>query len=202
MQTPKIKTKATVFFVLGGRGAGKGTVCQKLVDQHGFVHLSVGDLLRREKNYGGKNAEVISKYIKAGKNVPVVITVNLIKKAMEKEGLEKKKFLIDGFPPDLENYHEWDEVMGDIADVKFVLYMHCSEAIMLERIKERAGRAIMARESPRIDDNVETAQKRFKAFKEETIPLVNKIYEPIRKVKHINANSSQGKVFADVLLAF
>jgi hypothetical protein len=30
-----------ILFVLGGPGAGKGTQCAKLVDQYGFVHLSV-----------------------------------------------------------------------------------------------------------------------------------------------------------------
>ncbi len=31
-----------------GPGAGKGTQCAKLVENHGFVHLSAGDLLREE----------------------------------------------------------------------------------------------------------------------------------------------------------
>jgi len=36
------------YFVLGGPGSGKGTVCASLVADHGFVHLSAGDLLRAE----------------------------------------------------------------------------------------------------------------------------------------------------------
>ena len=99
----KEKDKPAVFFVLGGPGAGKGTVCKKLVKQHGFVHLSAGDLLREERNSGSKNADLINYYIKEGKIVPVEITVNLIKKAMEKQGWAKKKFLIDGFPRNQEN---------------------------------------------------------------------------------------------------
>ena len=38
----KIKT----IFVLGGPGSGKGTLCKKLKDLLGFVHLSWGDILR------------------------------------------------------------------------------------------------------------------------------------------------------------
>ena len=34
--------------VAGGPGSGKGTVCSSLVKEHGFVHLSAGDLLREE----------------------------------------------------------------------------------------------------------------------------------------------------------
>ena len=40
--------KATCYFVLGGPGSGKGTLSATLVEQHGFVHLSAGDLLRAE----------------------------------------------------------------------------------------------------------------------------------------------------------
>ena len=54
------KTKPLVFFVLGyiysiycslsfrGPGSGKGTQCEKLVNEYQFVHLSAGDLLREE----------------------------------------------------------------------------------------------------------------------------------------------------------
>jgi signal recognition particle GTPase len=38
------KSKITVIFVLGGPGVGKGTQCEKLVKDYGFVHLS-GTLL-------------------------------------------------------------------------------------------------------------------------------------------------------------
>lgn len=34
------KSKITVIFVLGGPGVGKGTQCEKLVKDYGFVHLS------------------------------------------------------------------------------------------------------------------------------------------------------------------
>lgn len=34
------KSKITVIFVLGGPGVGKGTQCEKLVQDYGFVHLS------------------------------------------------------------------------------------------------------------------------------------------------------------------
>lgn len=37
--------KVTVVFVLGGPGAGKGTQCERLVNDYGFVHLS-GEVMR------------------------------------------------------------------------------------------------------------------------------------------------------------
>ena len=65
---------------------------------HGYVHLSAGDLLREEQASGSENGDLIKSYIKSGSIVPVEITIKLLKQAMEKAGWGGKKFLIDGFP--------------------------------------------------------------------------------------------------------
>jgi len=48
-QTKSVEKKPQVVFILGGPGAGKGTQCQKIVEEFSFVHLSAGELLREEK---------------------------------------------------------------------------------------------------------------------------------------------------------
>ena len=58
-------------FVLGGPGSGKGTQCAKIVEQFGFVHLSAGDLLRKERASGSKDGVMIDECIREGKIVPV-----------------------------------------------------------------------------------------------------------------------------------
>ena len=126
--------KVTCFFVLGGPGSGKGTVCSRLVEELGFVHLSAGDLLREERDSGSENAALINKICLEGKIVPVEITVNLIKKAMKKQGWNTKKFLIDGFPRNQDNVDGWNRVIASEADVKFVLFLDCSQDKMIERI--------------------------------------------------------------------
>lgn len=50
--------KPSVFFVLGGPGAGKGTQCSKLIDEFHVVHLSAGELLREEVSGCVINREV------------------------------------------------------------------------------------------------------------------------------------------------
>jgi UMP-CMP kinase len=94
-----------VTFVLGGPGAGKGTQCALITENYGLCHLSAGDLLREERNSGSKLADMINSYIKEGKIVPAEVTIRLLKQAMEKSG--KTKFLIDGFPRNVENLSEW-----------------------------------------------------------------------------------------------
>ena len=38
----KPEGKPNVVFVLGAPGSGKGTQCQNIVDEYGYVHLSAG----------------------------------------------------------------------------------------------------------------------------------------------------------------
>mmetsp|Transcript_43699 Transcript_43699/g.71324 ORF Transcript_43699/g.71324 Transcript_43699/m.71324 type:complete len:739 (+) Transcript_43699:105-2321(+) len=157
-------TKPQVIFVLGGPGSGKGTQCANLVRDYGFVHLSAGDLLREERQRGGPNAELIENYIREGKIVPVEITVGLIKAAMEQSG--GRKFLVDGFPRSLDNTEGWFAVMGDDVAVSMVLFFDCPEEVMTQRLLKRGE------SSGRIDDNIEAIQKRFRTFRDQSMPVV------------------------------
>jgi len=186
-------SKPSVFFILGGPGAGKGTQCANLVNEFGLVHLSAGDLLRAERNSGSSDAELINNYIKEGKIVPVEITVGLIKKAMERHmGLGNDQFLIDGFPRNADNLEGWNKIMSDFAEVPFLLLLECTEDEMTKRILKRAETAEVARK----DDNLETLKKRFKVFVEQTMPVVDqfkemgkcKVVESIGDVESIYAN--------------
>ena len=82
--------------VLGLRtGCGwQGTMCTRLQESYGCVHLSAGDLLRAKRAEGGALGEQIDSFIKEGKIVPNEVTVKLIQEAMAASG--SKIFLIDG----------------------------------------------------------------------------------------------------------
>ncbi|EDO26972.1 predicted protein [Nematostella vectensis] len=73
-------SKPVVIFVLGGPGAGKGTQCERIVKEYGYVHLSAGELLREERKSGSKDGDLIENCMTEGKIVPVAITVSLLQK--------------------------------------------------------------------------------------------------------------------------
>ncbi|KAF4089440.1 hypothetical protein AMELA_G00066840 [Ameiurus melas] len=188
-----------VVFVLGGPGAGKGTQCAKIVENYSYTHLSAGDLLREERSRtGSKVGQLIDNYIKEGKIVPVEITINLLKKAMEEtmqKDENKFRFLIDGFPRNEDNLQGWVEVMDGKADVKFVLYFDCSNDVCIDRCLERG------KSSGRTDDNKESLEKRMKTFLQSTRPIVER-YEKQGKVRTIDASRTVCEVFADVKSIF
>jgi UMP-CMP kinase len=156
-----MESKPTCYFVLGGPGAGKGTVCARLVDEFGYVHLSAGDLLRAERHSGSDDAKIINDHIDKGLMVPGDITINLMKKAMKGAGWASKKYLIDGFPRNEENIDGWNRVMNNEANVAGVLYLECSKDTMIERVVKRAKEAGA---NARKDDTAECMEKRHDVF--------------------------------------
>lgn len=159
----------TVVFVLGGPGAGKGTQCEKIINNFaGWGHVSAGDCLRAERNRpDSKYGKLINDIIKEGKIVPSEITVKLLQQAMATaEG--KTKFLVDGFPRNLENLTTWETVVGSSAKVVSVFYFDTDEATMEDRLLERG------KTSGRSDDNKEAIKKRFKTYQNETMPIIEK----------------------------
>ena len=103
-----------------------------------------------------------------------------MKKAMEKHGWNKKRYLIDGFPRGQENLDHWTRIIGDSVEVPFVVFFDANEDTMIERILERA------KTSGRSDDNMESLKKRFATFKAESVPIVE-FFEKKGKVRKIDA---------------
>jgi len=157
-----------IVFVLGGPGAGKGTMCQLAGIQLGWVHLSVGELLRGEREKGGPSAEAIEETLAAGKLVGDQLVVGLIKSAMEEviRTTGKCNFLLDGFPRSLGNMDAWYESFGTEKQLPQMLYFECPYSELEKRILGRA------KYSGRSDDNVESLKVRFDTYKAETLPTV------------------------------
>ncbi|THH27623.1 hypothetical protein EUX98_g6560 [Antrodiella citrinella] len=171
-------SKITVFFVLGGPGAGV------------YIFHS-GDLLRAEQNRPGSTyGEMIRTYIKEGQIVPMEVTIKLLENAMKDtlaEGREgdgwvdgRGRFLIDGFPRKMDQAEMFDE---QVCQSTLVLFFTTTEEEMLNRLLERA------KTSGREDDNEESIKKRFRVYTEQTMPVIEH-YNKLHKVAEINATAT------------
>jgi len=186
--------KPNVVFVLGGPGAGKGTMCKLAESQLGWNHLSTGDLLRAERQVGGPTAATIEEFLTAGKLVPNEIIVTLLKNAMETvtRTTGKNNFLLDGFPRSLSNLEGWYEVFGREAELPKMLYFECPYDVLEERILGRA------KYTGRSDDNVESIKLRFDTFKAETLPIVE-LFKSKNKCFDVDTSHDRPAAYAHVV---
>lgn len=182
--------KPNVVFVLGGPGAGKGTMCELVELQLDWVHLSMGNLLREEHRKQNAYAAIIEESLTEGKLVPNEIIVTLLNEAMERiaRTTGKNHFLLDGFPRSLGNLEAWQEVFGAQMDLPFMLYFECP----LQELERRIlGRAPF---SGRSDDNVDSMKLRFDTFKAETLPIVN-YFKELGKCREIDTSLNRPAVY-------
>uniref|UniRef100_A0AAY4BD69 Uncharacterized protein n=1 Tax=Denticeps clupeoides TaxID=299321 RepID=A0AAY4BD69_9TELE len=176
-----VSMKPQVVFVLGGPGAGKGTQCARIVENYSYTHLSAGDLLRQERSRkDSESGQLIDTYIKEGKIVPVEITINLLRKAMEdtmQKDEDKFRFLIDGFPRNQDNLQGW------------TLTRRCCWCLQvcIDRCLERG------KSSGRSDDNRESLEKRLRTYLQSTRPIIE-LYGEQGKVRTIDASRTVDEV--------
>ncbi|KAI7866320.1 adenylate kinase-domain-containing protein [Spinellus fusiger] len=188
--------EVTVVFVLGGPGAGKGTQCENLKKDYGFVHLSAGDLLREEqKRPGSKYGELINHYIREGLIVPMEVTIALLQQAMTEAMANQQgnRFLIDGFPRKMDQAVKFEEV---VVPSKMVLYFECPEEVMLKRLMKRGE------SSGRVDDNIESIKKRFGVFKNTSFPVIEAFSKQNKVQKVVTCDQSVQEVYAEVRKIF
>ena len=106
--------------------------------------------------------------MKEGKIVPTKITCGLIKKTMDSFGRDKK-FLIDGYPRNKENWEGFKEVFGNQFEILATLYLHCEEDICVSRLLSRG------QSSGRIDDESAVIKKRFNTFYNESLSVLDEL---------------------------
>ncbi|XP_064650272.1 uncharacterized protein LOC135501836 [Lineus longissimus] len=179
---------ATVIFVVGGPGCGKGTQCDRIVKKYGFTHLSSGDLLREEVGSGSPRGKELNAIMERGELVPLTVVLQLIREAMLKHAATSKGFLIDGYPRELEQGIQFE---NEVAECRGVLYFDVSDNTMKARLLNRA------KTSGRVDDNEVTIGKRLTTFHNHT-EAVLKHYEGNGKLLKIAAEGAIDDIFGEV----
>ncbi|KXS19902.1 ADK-domain-containing protein [Gonapodya prolifera JEL478] len=174
-----------IVFVLGGPGSGKGTVCARLKDEFGYVHLSAGDLLRAEVAKGTDSGKELDILMKEGKIVPAATTLRLMRAAMESAPASAAGFLIDGFPRQMDQALEFEE---KIVPCQFALCFECPLSVLEQRLLKRGET------SGRADDNAETIAKRFRTFEEASRPVID-YFESKGRVVKISSVPPPGHVY-------
>lgn len=183
----RLRSGFRVCLVMGGPGSGKGTLCDKLVENAGITHYSSGEMLREEIASGSPLAKAIESMMEQGQLVPSTTIIALLKKQLRK--MPGTLVALDGFPRNLENYHDFDAVCGT---PEFAIYVDVSDEEMLRRIMKRAET------SGRVDDNIETAKKRLQTFHEQTEPTLSQLEKSNVPIYRLDGTQSPDEIWKEL----
>ena len=160
------------LILLGPPGAGKGTQAQRLVQRHGIVQLSTGDMLRaavKAKTPIGRKAEAI---MARGELVPDDVVVAIVSDRIDQPDA-RKGFILDGFPRTVPQAEALERMLAEKGlRLDGVLELQVDEGVLLKRLKSRIAEMMARGEPVRPDDNAETLKTRLNVYRMQTAPLV------------------------------
>lgn len=184
------------LILFGPPGVGKGTQAKLLAENFKIMHISTGDILRREIAQGTELGSKAKNVIEAGKLVSDDIMIGIIRNVITSNDC-KNGFILDGFPRTVIQAEALNKLFAELnIQIDAVVYIDVDDAEIMNRLKYRyscskcnrifnihndkiydyictdCGGNLIQRK----DDNPETVLKRLKVYKEATAP-VKKFYE-------------------------
>lgn len=177
------------IILFGPPGSGKGTQSANLVDRYGLIHLSTGDLLRREMKEGTPLGMEAKSLIEQGSLVPDAVVVGMIANALESNP-EAKGFLFDGFPRTVAQAEALDTLLTEKnTAIATVLFLEVNQQELIDRLIGRA------QTSGRLDDaDPEIQKKRQDVYRNETLPVAG-YYQNFGKVERVHGEGSVEEIF-------
>jgi len=150
--------KHTMIVMMGGQGAGKGSVANIMKTEHEYKHIESGALFRALP----ADSE-IAKIMARGELVPD----SELFKLMESQITDDSDIILDGFPRTTPQAQWLVEQYADKFDIH-VLYLNLSEELMIFRINKRIREG-----GGRSDDADDTAvRRRLDTFWKVTVPAI------------------------------
>eukprot|EP00930_Biecheleria_cincta_P060420 TRINITY_DN46089_c0_g1_i1.p1 TRINITY_DN46089_c0_g1~~TRINITY_DN46089_c0_g1_i1.p1 ORF type:complete len:322 (-),score=68.48 TRINITY_DN46089_c0_g1_i1:14-958(-) len=185
----------SVFFVLGGPGAGKATLRARIVKEFVCTQLSVSDLLQKEAvDPASQHGKTISGLMQEGKSVPADIVLGLLEKAIRRNSWQGL-FVLDGLPRNFRDVQAWVRVIGEKVNIKGYIFLDCEEEVLEQRLLES---------SRRTGEDVHCIRNRINAFYDESMAFLVQHLEREGKMFRIDARQSAEEVWMqakDVLVS-
>jgi adenylate kinase len=161
------------LILLGPPGAGKGTQSQRLVEKHGIVQLSTGDMLRAAIKAGTPIGLKAKDIMARGDLVPDDVVVGIISDRLNEPDAEPG-FVLDGFPRTVKQAEALDQLLDRRGlSLDGVVELKVDEGILLRRIEKRLSDMKARGEAARADDNPESFKTRLGAYRQQTAPLID-----------------------------
>ena len=182
------------IILLGPPGAGKGTQAQRLVEHHGMLQLSTGDMLRETRKADTELGHKVADIMDSGGLVSDEIVSAMIDAKLADMGPETGA-IFDGYPRTAAQADQLDDILARHGrKLDHVIELEVNEEALVERITGRftcancgAGYHDVFKQPAtpgvcdkcgstefkrRPDDNEETVRKRMQEYRGKTAPIL------------------------------
>jgi len=175
--------------LFGPPGAGKGTQSKKIIERYNLIHISTGDVLRKEIELGSELGIEAKRLIDDGNYVTDEMAVEIIKAELNRNK-SCNGFIFDGFPRTRFQAEKFPELLHDFGgDVNVMISLDVEENVLINRLINRA------KESGRPDDRKkEIIQKRIGIYEDRTA-VVSDYYKKINKYQSVNGDGKIDVIF-------
>jgi adenylate kinase len=153
------------LLMVAAPGAGKGTQAAKLSSHYGVVHLSSGDLFRKEVAAGTAIGRIARGYLRRGDLVPDDLVMQMLAGPVLRAARDGG-YVLDGFPRTLrqaEEAYAWAK-QSEGVELQAVVHLVVARDELMRRLlarSEKEGRA---------DDTLSTIEHRLDVYDSETEP--------------------------------
>ena len=180
------------IILFGPPGSGKGTQSEKLIAAYGLIHLSTGDILRREIAAATALGLEAKSLMDKGMLVPDEVVVGMISSAVDNNP-QAKGFLFDGFPRTEAQSVALDKLLAEKnTEIGVVLALEVGREELVKRLLQRGLT------SGRSDDTNESIiSNRIVEYQTKTTVVAN-YYSKFGKVVHVKGEGSVDDIFASL----
>ncbi|PIR24873.1 MAG: adenylate kinase [Deltaproteobacteria bacterium CG_4_10_14_0_2_um_filter_43_8] len=154
------------MFFLGAPGSGKGTQGRLLSEYFSIVHLSTGDILRREVAKKSELGKKVSSVMSEGKLVDDELMNHIIIERLKEEDCSRG-YILDGYPRTASQARALDALLKEQGQkLLLALYLNVPDEEIIKRLSCRK------QEEGRSDDGEDTVHFRIDLYKSATQPLM------------------------------
>ena len=171
---------------LGAPGAGKGTQAELLSQSNSYLHLSTGELLRKEIEMNTILGRQVNDIMNRGELVSDELVLKIVKQSLDNNN--NNGWILDGYPRNLSQAHSLNEVLiGINQPLEVVFYLDIPEEVLINRLLLRG----------RKDDTKETIKTRVNIYKKTTEPLIQ-YYKDLSLLEYIDADRDLKTISSDI----
>lgn len=164
-------SKVKYFLLFGPPGSGKGTQSKKIIEKYNLVHLSTGDLLRKEMEINSRLGQLAKNHMNKGGLVPDDIIMGMVAKEIE-ANKGTSGVVLDGFPRTVEQAKSLDKLLaGKNYEISGMFALDVYEDELVRRLLKRA------KEGGRVDDTPEIIEKRIQTYNLTTAKVAEYYFE-------------------------